>query len=217
MLPISRVQVGRDWMEFFTVLVWGTVILIMFLAKLKVAQDVLVAIILLTIMAICNADTLLSGFRFYKIFVVLRKSLMKDCFSAASLALVCLTVHGMWPDARAPGVALHIASLAAWVACGVQTSPLISCGLWAGGRNQMTKIQLMLRIGAQVTGSILAFAMFGLYYSFRFPGEGPFRHFFGLESTCGALVAFVASVLHIRARDARDPVRLAGHPATKVQ
>mmetsp|Transcript_7263 Transcript_7263/g.22740 ORF Transcript_7263/g.22740 Transcript_7263/m.22740 type:complete len:217 (+) Transcript_7263:91-741(+) len=216
MLPISRVQVGRDWMEFFTVLVWFTVMLIMFLAKLKVAQDVLVAIILLTIMVICNADSLFANFRWYKIYFVLRRSLMKDCASAGSLALACLAVHGVWPDARAPGVALHLASLAAWVTCGLQTSPVVSCGLFVGGRNQMTKIQLMLRILAQVTGGILAFASWGLYYSFRFPGQGPFEHFFSLESVCGAAVTFAASVLHIRARDAQTAARLGGEKG-KVQ
>eukprot|EP00913_Durusdinium_trenchii_P002727 g2523.t1 len=72
------------------------------------------------------------------------------------------------------------------VGCGVQTNPLLSAGLWAGGRNQMTKVQLFLRILAQVAGSVIAFAAFGLYYSFRFPGEGPFSHFLGLESACSA-------------------------------
>uniref|UniRef100_A0A7S0B5G7 Uncharacterized protein n=1 Tax=Pyrodinium bahamense TaxID=73915 RepID=A0A7S0B5G7_9DINO len=214
MLPLSRVQVGRDYMEFFTVVVWATVILIMFLAKLKAMQDVLIAIILIIIMAICNADSLLANFHFYKVFVVFRWALLRDCICAVFLTLGWLGVHGAWPEARAPGILLHLSALAPWVLCGVQSSPVVSCGLWAGGRNQMTKIQLMLRILAQVTGTILAFAVFGLYYSFRFPGEGPFRHFFGLESVCSAGVTFVASVLHIRALDRetigrlKDPAKL---------
>merc|ERR1712151_220119 len=127
--------------------------------------------------------------------------------SAAALSLGCLVAHGMFPEMRAPGVALHIASLAAWAFCNVQTSPVVSCGLWAGGRNQMTKIQLMLRIIAQAAGSVLAFALFGLYYSFRFPGQGPYKHFFGLESICGATITFGASVLYIKRRDAQDDVK----------
>ncbi|CAE7894847.1 pppA, partial [Symbiodinium microadriaticum] len=77
MLPISRKQIGRDWMEFFTILVWATVILIMFLAKLKAFQDVLIAIILGTLMMIANADFFFSHFRIYKIYRVLRRSLLK--------------------------------------------------------------------------------------------------------------------------------------------
>ncbi|CAE8592125.1 unnamed protein product, partial [Polarella glacialis] len=130
---------GRDWMEFFTVLVWATVILIMFLSKLKASQDVLIALILGTMMLVGNADFFFSHFRFYKIYFVLRKSLLKDVVGACSLGLGCLAAHGQWPEARSPGAALHLASLAAWVLLGVQTSPLLSAGLWAGGKNQMTK------------------------------------------------------------------------------
>merc|ERR1719401_613435 len=148
-----------------------------------------------------NADFFFAKFRFYKIYIVLRRSLLKDFVSAASVSLFCLALHGMWPDAYAPGVALHFSSLAAWVACGVQTSPMVSCGLWAGGKNQMTKMQLFLRLSVQLAGIVLAFAIFGLYFSFRFPGEGPFRHFFGTGSLCGAGITFVTSVAHIRFRD----------------
>ncbi|CAE7238377.1 pppA, partial [Symbiodinium sp. KB8] len=84
MLPISRKQIGRDWMEFFTILVWATVILIMFLAKLKAFQDVLIAIILGTLMMIANADFFFSHFRIYKIYRVLRRSLLKEGLLAAS-------------------------------------------------------------------------------------------------------------------------------------
>lgn len=190
-------------MEFFTVLVWATVILIMFLAKLKAFQDVLIAVILGTMMLVANADYFFSHFRVYKIYIVLRKSLLHDVLGATGLGFGCLALHGMWPEARAPGVMLHLASLAAWVACGVQTNPMLSAGLWAGGRNQMTKAQLLLRILAQAAGFVIAFAAFGLYYSFRFPGKGPFEHFLGLESICSAAVTFAASVAHIRARDAQ--------------
>ncbi|CAE7213164.1 pppA [Symbiodinium natans] len=209
MLPISRKQIGRDWMEFFTILVWATVILIMFLAKLKAFQDVLIAIILGTLMMIANADFFFSHFRIYKIYKVLRRSLLKDVIGASALGLLCLSLHGLWPEAKGPGVALHLASLAAWVVCGIQTHPLLSAGLWAGGRNQMTKVQLFLRVLAQAAGSIIAFAVFGLYWSFRFPGEGPFSHFLGLESACSAAVTFAASVAHIRVRDAQAAKDLA--------
>lgn len=176
-------------------------ILIMFLSKLKAFQDVLIALILGAIFAICNADSFFSRFRFYKIYIGLRKPLFKDCMSTVALSLFCLAIHGQWHEARWPGAALHLSSLAAWAACGVQSGPMVSCGIWAGGKNQMTKIQLMLRIIAQATGSVLAFAIFGLYFSFRFPGEGPYSHFCGLESLGGAIVAFVASVVHIRHRE----------------
>jgi len=209
MLPISKKQIGRDWMEFFTILVWATVILIMFLAKLKAFQDVLIAIILGTIMMVANADFFFAHFRIYKNYIVLRRSLFKDVVGAAVLGTGCLALHGLWPDAKGPGIALHLASLAAWVGCGVQTNPLLSAGLWAGGRNQMNKVQLLLRILAQVAGSIIAFAAFGLYYSFRFPGEGPFSHFLGLESACSAGATFLATVAHIRVRDAQSQKELA--------
>jgi len=204
MLPIGKVQVGRDWMELFTVLVWATVILIMFLSKLKAAQDVLIAVILGSIMAIMNADLLFARLRIYKIYLVLRKLLLKECLTSAVLSFVCLMLHGMWPEAVAPGILLHISSLAAWVSQGVQTSPVVSSGLWLGGQNVMTKNQLVLHVLAHCTGNVLAFAVWGLYYSFRFPGEGPFKHFFGMESACGAMVVFLCSVAHIRQTDVRN-------------
>jgi len=153
MLPIGKVQVGRDWMELFTVLVWATVILIMFLSKLKAAQDVLIAVILGSIMAIMNADLLFARLRIYKIYLVLRKLLLKECLTSAVLSFVCLMLHGMWPEAVAPGILLHISSLAAWVSQGVQTSPVVSSGLWLGGQNVMTKNQLVLHVLAHCTGT----------------------------------------------------------------
>merc|ERR1712151_641369 len=106
----------------------------------------------LTIMGIVNADALFAHFRIYKVFVILRRTLLKDCLAAMSVLLACLIVHGFKPEARAPGVAVHIAALASWALNGVQTSPLVSCALWIGGRNLMTKNQLLLRILAQVAG-----------------------------------------------------------------
>merc|ERR1712217_40923 len=146
------------------------------------------------IMAICNADYLFSNFRFYKVFIVLRKVLFRDLVSATVLALGCLTLHGFAPDMRAPGVALHIAAFIAYVFGDVQTSPVVSLGLWAGGRNQMTKIQVMLRVGTQITANALAFLLFGLFWSFRHPGEGPYKTFLSLESVSGMVFTFVASV-----------------------
>jgi len=196
-------------MQFFTVLVWGTVILIMFLSKLKAFQDVLVAIILLCLFAIFNADQIFGNFKFYKIYVILKSALKKDCFGMFVLSLLCLAIHGQWHDARWPGALLHLSTLAAWAASGVQAGPMVSCGLYAGGKNQMTRIQLMLRVAAQATGGALAFAAFGLYYSFRFPGEGPFTHFFGLESLLAAIAVFGASVVSIRHREAKTRTEMA--------
>mmetsp|Transcript_56598 Transcript_56598/g.131941 ORF Transcript_56598/g.131941 Transcript_56598/m.131941 type:complete len:217 (+) Transcript_56598:56-706(+) len=213
MLPVSRVKIGRDYMEFFTVLVWATTIVIMFLAKLKAMQDVLIAIIIIILMAICNADSWASHFRFYKVFFVLRWTLFQDCLWATFLTLSWLCVHGAWPEASAPGALLHLSALFPWALCRVQSNPVVSLGLWAGGKNVMTKVQLMLRIGAQALGMILAFAIFGLYYSFRFPGQGPFRHFFGLSSTCAAAATFGLSVCHIRAVDHEDALRQAKAPS----
>eukprot|EP00441_Pelagodinium_beii_P018328 CAMPEP_0197665714 /NCGR_PEP_ID=MMETSP1338-20131121/60214_1 /TAXON_ID=43686 ORGANISM="Pelagodinium beii, Strain RCC1491" /NCGR_SAMPLE_ID=MMETSP1338 /ASSEMBLY_ACC=CAM_ASM_000754 /LENGTH=186 /DNA_ID=CAMNT_0043244601 /DNA_START=36 /DNA_END=596 /DNA_ORIENTATION=- len=183
--------------------------MIMFLAKLKAFQDVLIAIILGTIMLVANADFFFSHFRLYKIYVVLRHALLKDVVGSATLGLVCLAVHGLWPEASAPWVALHLTALAAWALCGIQANPMVSVGLWAGGKNQMTKAQLLLRILAQAAGSVIAFAAFGLYYSFRFPGEGPFGHFLGIGSACSAAVTFAGSVAHIRVIDAQTASRLA--------
>mmetsp|Transcript_11405 Transcript_11405/g.17202 ORF Transcript_11405/g.17202 Transcript_11405/m.17202 type:complete len:214 (-) Transcript_11405:121-762(-) len=201
MLPIARKALGRDWMEFFTVLVWATVILIMFLSKLKAAQDVLVALILGTLFAIANADYLFSHFRFYKIFVVLRKELLKDTVVTGALSLFCLALHYNWHEAAWPGILLQFLTLAVWIATGAQPGPMVSLGIWAGGKNQMTKIQLMLRMVAQTAGNIVAFASFGLYYSFAFPGEGPFSHFFGLESNLAAGLVLIMTVILIRHRE----------------
>lgn len=217
MLPISRLQVGRDWMEIFTILVWFTVILIMFLAKLKATQDVLIAMIMMTIMAIVNADALFSKFRFYKVYLVLRKPLGADCQYSFFQALFCLVLHGIWPEARGPGILLHILSFVAWVQYGVQTSPMVTCGIWYGGTNQLTKIQLGLRLAAQWAGGFIAFAMFGLWYSFRFPGEGPFGHIFCLEGAVCAAATFGASILHIRHYEARTLAeRSANNPRPSV-
>jgi hypothetical protein len=185
-------------MELFTILVWGTVIFIMFMAKLKALQDVLVALILLLLMAIWNADALFQNFRLYKVYVVLKASLKKDLCGPGLIAFGCLVLHGFWPDAWLPGVLLHLSGLAAWTVCRVQTNPMVSCGLWAARRNQLTTNQLLLRVVAQLTGATLAFAIFGLYYSFRFPGVGPFAHIVSIESLVSALVTFGGSVAHIR-------------------
>ncbi|OLQ08223.1 hypothetical protein AK812_SmicGene8302 [Symbiodinium microadriaticum] len=74
---------------------------------------------------------------------------------------------------------------------------------------RLVVVQLFLRILAQAAGSVIAFAVFGLYWSFRFPGEGPYSHFLGLESACSAAVTFAASVAHIRVRDAQAEKDLA--------
>jgi|ERR1712194_1006729 len=173
----------------------------MFLSKLKATQDVLVTIILLIIFGIFNADALFSNFRFYKIYFVLRKALFRDCMGAAGISLVCLLLHGQWPDASLPGVLHQFSALAAFLVFGVQTGPMVSCGVFTGGKNQMTKIQLMLRIVAQTTGTVLSFATFGLYYSFALPGEGPFNHFFGLESLVSAGVVLGASVFRMKQQE----------------
>eukprot|EP00747_Dinoflagellata_sp_TGD_P162950 gnl/TRDRNA2_/TRDRNA2_181136_c0_seq1.p2 gnl/TRDRNA2_/TRDRNA2_181136_c0~~gnl/TRDRNA2_/TRDRNA2_181136_c0_seq1.p2 ORF type:complete len:213 (+),score=45.22 gnl/TRDRNA2_/TRDRNA2_181136_c0_seq1:96-734(+) len=209
MLPIGKVQSGRDWMEIFTVLVWATVILIMFLAKLKAMQDVLLCAIMGFLMLLFNADALFASQRWYKIFVVLRETLKKDCLTTLAIALTCLMAHGVWHEARWPGVAMHIASLLAWVCLGIQTSPLVSCGLHIGGKNIMTKLQLKMRIGAQICGGGLAFCLFGMWWSFKFPGEGPFRHFFGIESFIGAVVTVAGSIANARQRDAKTAAKAA--------
>merc|ERR1712217_95964 len=132
----------------------------------------------------------------------------RDLVSATVLALGCLTVHGFAPDMRAPGVALHIAAFIAYVFGDVQTSPVVSLGLWAGGRNQMTRIQVMLRVLTQLAGNALAFLLFGLFWSFRPPGEGPYKTFLSLESIAGMTLTFGASFLAIKKRDAKDKERL---------
>eukprot|EP00929_Paragymnodinium_shiwhaense_P007154 TRINITY_DN111096_c0_g1_i1.p1 TRINITY_DN111096_c0_g1~~TRINITY_DN111096_c0_g1_i1.p1 ORF type:complete len:206 (+),score=49.46 TRINITY_DN111096_c0_g1_i1:92-709(+) len=203
MLPISRVQVGRDWMEIFTVLVWATVFLLMFLSKLKATQDILVGIILVTIMAIVNADSLFAKFRIYKVYVVLRKSIRQDCVAAFTSALGCLIFHAFMPDSRAPGIVLHFSALPLWVMYGLQSSPLVSAALYLAGRNQMTKMQLVVRVLAQVAGLVLAFALFGLYYSFRFPGEGPFRHVLSVEGALSGAATFGAVVAHLKMKEGK--------------
>jgi len=215
MLPISRVTVGKDYMEFFTTVVWATVILIMFLAKLKVVQDFYVAAIIISVMIIVNADLLFRGFHWYKVFMVLRSSLRKDCGCTVLLAFACLAAHGTWPESVWPGVALHFGSFVVWFFSGKQTSPLVTCGLWAGGKNQMTKVQLMLRVAAQFLGCVIAFAAFGLWYSFRVPGQGPFKHLLSPQSAVGAAVTILGSVVVIKNRDASVEMSLRQAEAQK--
>eukprot|EP00811_Abedinium_folium_P007292 NODE_16727_length_980_cov_12.078546.p1 GENE.NODE_16727_length_980_cov_12.078546~~NODE_16727_length_980_cov_12.078546.p1 ORF type:complete len:210 (+),score=27.84 NODE_16727_length_980_cov_12.078546:110-739(+) len=198
MLPISQKDFGRDPLEMVTILVWFTVILIMFFSKLKALQDVLIMTLMSIGMLIYNADSLFAHTRSYKVYVVLKRSLRADCGGATAAALICLLLHGMWPDASWPGAAMHLSSFVLWLAGSTQTSPVLSCGIYLGGKNLMTRSQLRLRVGAQVVGMMLAFAMFGLYYSFQFPGEGPFNHIFGLESCAGAAATFCVAAAHTR-------------------
>mmetsp|Transcript_5857 Transcript_5857/g.13971 ORF Transcript_5857/g.13971 Transcript_5857/m.13971 type:complete len:207 (+) Transcript_5857:54-674(+) len=200
MLPISVPQDGRDWMEIFTVLVWATVILIMFLAKMKAAQDVLVVTVLGGIMVFVNADTLFQNRRWYKILRVIRKSLMKDFFGAFLVVFTCLVLGGFW----APHV-LSVLSLAAWAALGIQVSPMVSCGLWCGGKNQMTTVQLLLRVSTQVFGSMAALLLLFLLRSW-FPREELFSHshFISPWNAISTLVEYFATYYLIRHVEAKE-------------
>merc|ERR1712137_1463724 len=113
-----------------------------------------------------------------KVFVVLRSALKKDFFATFLLALSCLVYHGLRPHESVPGIALHVCSLAIWAFRGAQASPLLSCGIFVGGTNQMKRHELTLRIFSEICGLLLSFAIFGLYYSFRLPGDGPFNILF---------------------------------------
>eukprot|EP00438_Fugacium_kawagutii_P010202 Skav234234 [mRNA] locus=scaffold1464:358427:364196:+ [translate_table: standard] len=173
---------------------------------------------------VANADFFFAHFRIYKNYIVLRRSLLKEQrqTETPSCSHVISGMHGLWPDAKGPGIALHLASLAAWVGCGVQTNPLLSAGLWAGGRNQMNKAAMwsVARAAARLIGySALGHFAFifqwpGLYYSFRFPGEGPFRPVCRLPEPLRTYeivteVTFAATVAHIRVRDAQSQKELA--------
>lgn len=208
MLPVGgKVKAGRDWLEIFTIVVWFTAILIMFLAKLKAMQDVYVSTVLAVILAIVNADTFFAKFKIYKMYMVLRKALFKDFLATALISTCCLITHGQWPETNLPGAILHLAALGVWLGNEVQASPMVSCALYLGGRNQMTRHQLWLRAGAQVCGFLIAFAAFGLYYSFALPGEGPFKHIVSPMSCLSAIGTFGATFGRIRqvekARDAQ--------------
>lgn len=202
MLPIGGMSPVRNWSEIATVLVWLTVCGIMLLAKLKAAQDVIIVCIMLLIFGIANADSLFSHLRIYKVFVVLRRVLLKECICATCCTFACLVAHGILPEARAPGIALPFLSLAVWAKCGVQVSPVVSLGLWAGGTNLMTKVQLGLRFTAQFVGTALALLAFALFYSFRLPGKGPFEHFLSLEAACATFMAFAGAALAVRRKNA---------------
>merc|ERR1740130_749908 len=170
---------------------------------MKAAQDIILALIMGLIMLIVNADSIFAKFRFYKIYFVLRKSLHRDLGSSVALTMGCLIMHRIFPEAKLPGIALHLSSIAVWIFAGVQANPMVSCGLYLGGKNQMTRVQLMLRVAAQTTGMALALAVFGFWSSFRFPGRGPFHHFFGLESAVSAVATLLVCVGHIRVKEAK--------------
>lgn len=196
MIPVTKgTQASRDWMMIGTVLVWTTIIAIMFLSKLKAAQDFLVCGIMLICVLIANADHIFSGFRWYKIFVVLRVSIQLDCACAITVTGGCLILHALWPDSCLPGVAMHLLAFGMWVFCEFQATPFVSYGLYVGGKNFMTKVQLFLRFGAQIAGMALALLIFALVYSFKFPGLDPFNHFLGWESLLGAVASWFASMV----------------------
>merc|ERR1719263_722442 len=154
-------------------------------------------------MLVVNADTLLAKFRFYKIYFVLRKTLQKDFLYSLLLMGGCLVLHRIFPEATWPGCALHLGAAAAWIASGLQTSPLVSLALYVGGKNQMTRVQLMLRLAAQSVGTFLALSIFGFYYSFRRTWRGPFYKFFCIESFLTAAVVFFGCVGYIRSMEAK--------------
>mmetsp|Transcript_57367 Transcript_57367/g.136356 ORF Transcript_57367/g.136356 Transcript_57367/m.136356 type:complete len:207 (-) Transcript_57367:174-794(-) len=206
MLPISATRDGRDWMEIFTVLVWATVILIMFLAKLKAAQDVLVIVILSGIMLVVNADQLFQNRRWYKVFRVIRKSLTKDFFGAFLVIFSCLVMGGFW----APHV-LSALSVAAWAGLGIQVSPMVSCGLYRGGKNQMTTVQLMLRVGTQVAGGLSGLLLLYLLRSW-FPREELFSHshFISPWNAISTLVEYFATyalIRHVETKEAAEKAK----------
>jgi len=188
-------------MQLFTVIVWMTVILIMFLSKLKAAQDIMVAIIIVIMIGIFNADDLFGNFRWFKVYKVLKWSLCNDMCSAAGVTFFFLVVHGFCPDSNAPGALLHLAAVAVWFVKDIHTSPLVTAGIWAGGKNMMTRLQLYLRVAAQVIGAVLSFCVFGLYYSFRFPGIHPFDHMISVVSLISAAATFGLSYVLISNRD----------------
>mmetsp|Transcript_62987 Transcript_62987/g.99543 ORF Transcript_62987/g.99543 Transcript_62987/m.99543 type:complete len:209 (-) Transcript_62987:39-665(-) len=198
MLPIGKVQVGRDWMQFFTVLVWTTIIAVMFLSKLKAAQDVMLATIMALILLIVNADTLFKGYRFYSVYRVLSKMLHKECYVAGSSMLACLIMHRYFPESKIPGMLFHLAAVVTYLVFGVQTTPMVSGGLLVSGTNQMKTNHFWMHVIAQGVGILLAATLFGFYYSFRFPRQGPFHHFFCWESACASFVPFIAAVAHAR-------------------
>ena len=78
MLPLEKSEVGKDWMGLFTSFVWGTTILLMFLAKLKGKQEILIGIIMTIGMIVFNADVLFGGLRIQRVFLVLKKSLWSE-------------------------------------------------------------------------------------------------------------------------------------------
>eukprot|EP00811_Abedinium_folium_P011602 NODE_20746_length_783_cov_9.193598.p1 GENE.NODE_20746_length_783_cov_9.193598~~NODE_20746_length_783_cov_9.193598.p1 ORF type:complete len:210 (-),score=36.51 NODE_20746_length_783_cov_9.193598:74-703(-) len=203
MLPVSQKDFGRDPLEIVTILVWFTVILIMFISKLKALQDFLIVTIMGIGMLIYNADALFAHTHCYKVYFVLKKRIRADFWGTTAITLLCLLLHGGWPDASWPAVIMHASSFAPWLTSNAQTSPVLSCGIYVGGKNLMTRVQVMIRVGAQLVGMLLAFTIFGLYYSFQFPGEGPFNHIFGLESCASAAATFCAAAAHTRWAQAR--------------
>merc|ERR1711862_931025 len=117
----------------------------MFLSKLKAFQDVLMCCMAALIMLMFNIDQVLSHFpRIYKSHIALKRQLKKECQWAGSLMFLCLVWHRIFPEAFAPGVAFHIFAIPAYFIVNVQTTPMISCGLWLGEKNRMTKNQLLL-------------------------------------------------------------------------
>lgn len=208
MLPVGGLSPSRNWYEIVIVLTWLTVCSIMFLAKLKAMQDIIIVSIMLIIFGIVNADALFSHLRVYKVFVVLRRVLLKECICAACCTLACLVAHGIVPEARAPGIALPFLCLAVWAKSGVQVSPVVSLGLWAGGTNMMTKVQMGLRFAAQGAGTALALLAFALFYSFRFPNNGPFEHFLSVEAACATFMVFAGAGLVVRRKDAKTAEKL---------
>merc|ERR1719498_1285418 len=128
-------------------------------------------------MVIVNADAIFEKFHWYKVYNVLKNVLHKNLYYAFGLTLGCLILHRFFPEAYGPGIALHLVSVATCFITGgqscdahaVQLSPLVTSALYLGGKDPKRTVTLCLYIGFETAGILLAVAIFGFYYSFRFP------------------------------------------------
>ncbi len=95
MLPVGAGRAQRDWVSVFICVVWLTAVVIMFLSKLKRAQDLFIVVLLLTITAINNVENMVSddtakNSRLYKVFLVFQTQLKKECFLTCVLTTTLL-------------------------------------------------------------------------------------------------------------------------------
>lgn len=206
MLPINR-RIGRDWMLIGVASIWATVIVIMFLSKMKTSQDVIAALVMALIFFIANLDNMFARYKSYKVFTVLKPSLYAEARgSAVCVAVaVALELSLEW----SPGWIYPCCAFAIHSWNGRHCHPMLTLGVWAGSPNLLTKKHAIYYIGAQTCGAalsalIVAF-VWAVYHDILLRDGLPSMLSF-LEMAGACSICFGAALLRARITNTRKTV-----------